>query len=1648
MALNAGSIEIKLFASIAKLQNDMDKASKHIDSFSKRTEATIQRTGNAFKGLFAGITVNTIARLADEYKKFDSQLKLATTTVEDYNKAYSNVIRIGRTSMSDIGAIGVLYARLTNNLREYGTTQQEVSDITESVSLALRVSNATAQETNSVMLQLSQSFGSGRINGQEFLAVMEGAPMLMRQLAKSIGIPFGELKKLSEQGQLTADLLKKAWTDPVFLDLLRTQVKEVGTISSSYTVLVNNLKQYIGEADKATGASKAIMQAITLLADNLNTLATVALVAVIAKTGQFVAGVYASIKASQLRQIELVKETVILERKAAAEAKATAIQAAALINNAKATTMWAARNSAAFTENAAVMAGVAARTTSAAKAMGAFRTALMFLGGPIGATITILGTLALAFASFGKKSAGEMEELLRITKELNEELSKTPEKIIAKSASSLDNLAKVREQLEKDLARAQRGTIDFSTGQIFIDEQEIKRIQGLLDASLIRYQELTNARIDGENKVKQAVDESANATKALRDANIKFLSEQIKEQEDLIKLAKESNLSEMDKLAIIADAQKKINDLTGATKALKAEEKASAKAAKLEREEQLKWFEARQEAADEWIKSIKESRKEALSSAMQENKAIQEQIDAVNKGIEIALNGEEGYRRLEMARLNDALATAQQTVSQGKLNGLTGEALDYAEEYIEYLREQIKLRTELNEREAIEKNLKDAAEAQKKAAEESKKAWEKAEEDKRKEFEKTVDTIDKIFAEGFADMVNGGKDTWKSFTQSLITTFKTTVVNEIYKLLLRPFVVKIIASVAGITGLGGAGSAAAEGLGGASSGGVLGTIKQSLDALNSNVVGSIQNLGVFISDGMGGIRDTIGGFIGQYSSTIASALPYAASFMKLVQGDFKGAAFTAAGTAIGAAVGGPVGAAIGSVLGNVVGGLFGGSGERFKQVFQTGKSTFDGSQFTQTKGVDVRAGAGVQTALSGIQQTFSRNLFAILDEFDVAAKITTNIYARLRRTSGDTATKFSAKLGGKNILSAMESFATDGDFAKGVKELGKKVLGPLLRKAIMASDLSEGIKGLFKGFKKPQQIADLINATINLNKSADGLNERFGLTTDQAAKVAKELGLTGKELIAFVNEFAALAGSFNTVGQTIVAIRTSLESFYGGALPASLKDFDNALKNIDTTTQEGIKTFSKLFAMRSDFIEFQAALDGLKGSVRAALFTIVSEQEQIQMKQQDLVRVFDEFGQTLPSSVNDLIALGKSIDYTTEEGLNLAAAFPTLVAAFKDTQDAIDAYEQRLQAERERAAQDAERERERILSERKRQAESALSESQSLFDLARRNLERAFEAERSRLQGIIDNVDVIRSKLQQAFDTKKSGLEDTISKFRSFGDSIREFRRSLVSGIGSNQDPLTLARLRFEQISASALTGDEKALSELQGVSNEYLSVLQNYSSDFLDYQRAFSTVSQTLLQVENSTYSTVSVAELQLEALKAQVGSLLSVEEATLSVEEGISQLIAAQNLAASAQDQMTALNTQQNSLLQTLNESVLSVAQAIKEFLAAQKNLIRAENVVAQFAAGGVFTNGIVQRPTSFGMGMMGEAGPEAIMPLTSVNGRLGVSANNSEIVEQLEIIGEKISRLEAVQIATAQNTGKVARIIERADNGDSLNVVVTTL
>ena len=95
-----------------------------------------------------------------------------------------------------------------------------------------------------------------------------------------------------------------------------------------------------------------------------------------------------------------------------------------------------------------------------------------------------------------------------------------------------------------------------------------------------------------------------------------------------------------------------------------------------------------------------------------------------------------------------------------------------------------------------------------------------------------------------------------------------------------------------------------------------------------------------------------------------------------------------------------------------------------------------------------------------------------------------------------------------------------------------------------------------------------------------------------------------------------------------------------------------------------------------------------------------------------------------------------------------------------------------------------------------------------------------------------------------------------------------------------------------------------------------------------------------------------------------------------------------------------------------------------------------------IARYADGGVFTNGVVTKPTMFNAAQMGEAGAEAIMPLTNIGGRLGVSAT----VSDNSALADKVERLESALQVIAVNTSKVARILDAAQGTDGRSLITT--
>lgn len=262
--------------SLADLTSQGQKAEQSVGNLgkgAKNAESSIAGMAGSVKnliGAYAGLsTVIGFTKIADEYTKFNAQLKIATGTQKEFAQALKDVNAIAVSTQSSISAISTLYARLNTSLKDIGVSQEKVARIAENVGLSLKIAGASAAESSSAMLQLSQAFGSGVLRGEEFNALMESAPNLMRALADSIGVPIGQLRQLASDGQITADVLTKAFSDEGLLDKLRGQAKEVETISGNLELLKNTVINIAGTFSEKTGLVDLFTTAIRDLNDAL-----------------------------------------------------------------------------------------------------------------------------------------------------------------------------------------------------------------------------------------------------------------------------------------------------------------------------------------------------------------------------------------------------------------------------------------------------------------------------------------------------------------------------------------------------------------------------------------------------------------------------------------------------------------------------------------------------------------------------------------------------------------------------------------------------------------------------------------------------------------------------------------------------------------------------------------------------------------------------------------------------------------------------------------------------------------------------------------------------------------------------------------------------------------------------------------------------------------------------------------------------------------------------------------------------------------------------------------------------------------------------------------------------------------------------------
>jgi tape measure domain-containing protein len=114
--------------------------------------------------------------------------------------------------------LGVQYSELATSVSKLGLlageafngSTEKVIEFTSTMQKGFAISGAGAEEASGATRQITQALASGVLRGDEFNSMMENAPYLAQQMADSLGVDTGELRKMASEGKLTSDVVVDA----------------------------------------------------------------------------------------------------------------------------------------------------------------------------------------------------------------------------------------------------------------------------------------------------------------------------------------------------------------------------------------------------------------------------------------------------------------------------------------------------------------------------------------------------------------------------------------------------------------------------------------------------------------------------------------------------------------------------------------------------------------------------------------------------------------------------------------------------------------------------------------------------------------------------------------------------------------------------------------------------------------------------------------------------------------------------------------------------------------------------------------------------------------------------------------------------------------------------------------------------------------------------------------------------------------------------------------------------------------------------------------------------------------------------------------------------------------------------------------------
>ncbi len=207
----------RLAAAEVEIRNSIDQATRAQEKFNHAAQGGTKHANNmlsSIKGMataYLGIQgVRTGMSIADDYINTLARLDLVNDKMQTTAELQAKIFQAADNARGSYSAMASAAGKMGILAKDAFGSNNELIHFTELMQKSFRVGGASTMEQQAGMYQLTQAMAAGRLQGDEFRSIMENAPMLAQAIANFTGKSQGDLKQMSADGVITADIIKGA----------------------------------------------------------------------------------------------------------------------------------------------------------------------------------------------------------------------------------------------------------------------------------------------------------------------------------------------------------------------------------------------------------------------------------------------------------------------------------------------------------------------------------------------------------------------------------------------------------------------------------------------------------------------------------------------------------------------------------------------------------------------------------------------------------------------------------------------------------------------------------------------------------------------------------------------------------------------------------------------------------------------------------------------------------------------------------------------------------------------------------------------------------------------------------------------------------------------------------------------------------------------------------------------------------------------------------------------------------------------------------------------------------------------------------------------------------------------------------------------